>query len=101
MRWSTAILNNLNQFLVQGGANMDQYSNTNIQTEMFTAGQQETLKDAQIAVTNFLCHLHYIYEITKEKRCSSLITQLLIKILEWTNQKYFKRWVEIRLPTQK
>ena len=45
-KWSTARLNNLNQFLVQGGANMAQYSNTDMQTDMFTSIPQEIFKDA-------------------------------------------------------
>ena len=46
---------------------MAQYSNTDILTDMFTASPQETLKDLQIAIANFFCRLHYIYEIPKDK----------------------------------
>ena len=67
---------------------------------MFMAGPQETLKYTQIAIANFLCHLHYIYEIPEDKRRSPLIILRLIKILEWINRRDFKQRVKRRLKTQ-
>ena len=79
---------------------MIQYSNTDMQTDMFTAGQQDTLKDAQIAIAKFVCHLHYIYQIPQDKKRSPLLILRMIKILEWNNKKDFKSWVDRRLSAQ-
>lgn len=85
----------MSEFYVQGDAatSGSQYTSHALQTEIFTGGQQNALSDYQIDLSNFLCNLHYIYDIDEDNKLPLILTYCM-KLLNLSDKTDFTEWYD-------